>query len=166
MEFLGAQITNMCEERRWDKIRGPRSGLSFSHVFFANDLMLFAKADYKNCEAIIEVLDNFYNLAGQKVNLNRSRTLFSPNVTRRRKRRICRRLGMSATNNLGKYLGFPIIHQGRVGNAYSFVVNKIQSKLVGRKTKLLSKAGKLVLAKTFVAPATEYAVPVSPCQSL
>ena len=64
MEFLGAQITNMCEERRWDKIRGPSSGPSFSHVFFANDLMLFAKADYKNCEAIIEVLDNFYNLAG------------------------------------------------------------------------------------------------------
>ena len=73
---------------------------------------------------------------------------------------------MSATNNLGKYLGFPIIHQGRVGNAYSFVVNKIQSKLVGRKTKLLSKAGKLVLTKTFAAAVAEYAVPVSPCQSL
>ena len=64
MEFLGAQITSMCEVRRWDKVRAFRSGPSFSHVFFADDLMLFAKADRKNCEAIIEVLDNFCNLAG------------------------------------------------------------------------------------------------------
>lgn len=63
---------------------------------------------------------------------------------------------MSATNNLGKYLGFPIIHQGRVGNAYNFVVNKIQSKLAGWKSKLLSKAGKLVRARTFAAPVAEY----------
>lgn len=51
---------------------------------------------------------------------------------------------MAATNNLG----FPIITHGRVGNVYNFVVNKIENKLVGWKSKLLSKAGKLVLAKT------------------
>ena len=45
MEFLGAQITSMFEDKRWDKVRASRSGLSFSHVFFADDLMLFAKAD-------------------------------------------------------------------------------------------------------------------------
>ena len=63
MEFFGAYITSMCEVRRWDKVRASRSGPSFSHVFFADDLMLFAKVDRKNCEAIIEVLDNFCNLA-------------------------------------------------------------------------------------------------------
>ena len=84
--------------------------------------MLFAKADYKNCEAIIEVLDNFCNLAGQKVNTTKSKIIFSSNVTNRRVRGIYRRLGIAATTNLGKYLGFPIIHQGRVGNAYNFVV--------------------------------------------
>lgn len=156
MEFLGAQITSKCDDKRWDKVRTSRSGPSFSHVFFADDLVLFAKEDYKNCEAIIDVLDNFCNLAGQKVNLNKSKILFSPNVTRRRKRNICKRLGMSTTNNLGKYLGFPIIHQGRVGNAYNFVVNKIQSKLAGWKSKLLSKAGKLVRARTFAAPVAKY----------
>ena len=72
-EFLGAQITSMCEDKRWDKVRASRSGPSFSHVFFANDLMLFAKVDYKNCEAIIEELDNFCNLAGQKVNITKSK---------------------------------------------------------------------------------------------
>ena len=102
MEFLGAQITSMCEDKRWDKVKASRSGSSFSHVFFADDLMLFPKANSKNCESIIEVLDNFYNLAGQKVNLTKSKILFSPNVSCRRRRSICRRLGIAATTNLGK----------------------------------------------------------------
>ena len=102
MEFLGAQITSMCEDKRWDKVKASRSGSSFSHVFFADDLMLFPKANSKNCESIIEVLDNFCNLAGQKVNLTKSKILFSPNVSCRRRRSICRRLGIAATTNLGK----------------------------------------------------------------
>ena len=39
MEFLGAQIISMCEDRRWDKVRASRSGPSFSHVFFADDFV-------------------------------------------------------------------------------------------------------------------------------
>ena len=74
----------------------------------------------------------------------------------RRKRTICRKLGILATNNLGRYLGFPIIHKGKVGNAFNFVLNKVQSKLAGWKSRLLSKAGRLVLAKSAVAPIAEY----------
>ena len=78
-------------------------------------------------------------------------------------RGIYRRLGIAATTNLGKYLGFPIIHQGRVGNAYNFVVNKMQSKLAGWRSKLLSKAGKLVLVKSSATLVAEYYMQ---CQSL
>ena len=163
MEFLGAQITSMCEDKRWDKVKASRSGLSFSHVFFADDLMLFAKADSKNCEAIIEVLDNFCNLARQKFNLSKSKILFSLNVSCRRRRNICRRLGIAATTNLGKYLGFPIIHQGRVGNGYNFVVNKIQSKLAGWRANLLSRVGRLVPVKSVAALVAEYYMQ---CQAL
>ena len=72
VEFLGAHISALCEEKRWDKIKASKNGPSFSHVFYADDLMLFAKANSKNCDAIVEVLDNFCNLAGQKINLNNS----------------------------------------------------------------------------------------------
>ena len=163
MEFLGAHITSMCEDKRWDMVKASRSGPRFSHIFFADDLILFAKADRKNCDAIIEVLDNFCNLAGQKVSLIKSKVLFSPNVACRRKRNICRRLGIAATTNLGNYLGFPIIHQGRAGSAYNFVVNKIQSKLARWRANLLSRVGRMVLAKAAAAPVAEYYIQ---CQAL
>ena len=122
MEFLGAYISALHEEKRWDKIKASRNGPSFSHIFYADDLMLFAKANSKNCDAILEVLDNFCNLASQRINVNKSRILFSPNVSGRKKNTICRKLGMVATQNLGRYLGFPLLHQGRNGDAFNFVI--------------------------------------------
>ena len=69
---------------------------------------------------------------------------------------MCRRLGIIATNNPGRYLVFPIIHKGRVGNAFNFILDKVQSKLAGWKSRLLSKAGRLVLAKSAATPIAEY----------
>ena len=57
-----------------------KSGVAFSHLFFANDLVLFAKADYVNCMAIRDVLDAFCAQSGQSISENKSRVYFSPNV--------------------------------------------------------------------------------------
>ena len=108
------------------------------------------------------MLDNLCNLTGQKVNLIKSKILFSPNVACRRRRSICRRLGIAATTNLGNYLGFPI-HQGRTSSAYNFVVNKIQSKLAEWRANLLSRVGRMVLVKSVAAPVAEYYMQ---CQAL
>lgn len=84
-------------------------------------------------------------MAGQKINYEKSRVFFSPNVAARRKRDICRRLGIMATNNLGRYLGFPIIHKGRVGSAFNFILDKVQSKLAGWKQSLCQEQADLCL---------------------
>ena len=33
MKFLGAHISVLCEEKRWDKVKASKNGPSFSHVF-------------------------------------------------------------------------------------------------------------------------------------
>ena len=156
MEFLGAQISGMCEQNRGDPIKASRNGPSFSHIFFVVDLLLFAKANSKNSKAIMDVLDHFYNLAGQKVNKSKSCILFSPNVARRRRRRLCNKMGIYETSDLGRYLGFPLLQQGRNSNAFNFVAKKIQAKLAGWKSRLLSRAGRLVLIKIAAAPIADY----------
>ena len=66
VEFLGGHIHSKCEEGSWSHLKASRGGPGFSHIFFADDLLLFAKANSKNCEAISEVLQNFCNLSGKK----------------------------------------------------------------------------------------------------
>lgn len=45
-------------------MKASRNGLKFSHLLFVDDLLLFAKADIKNCCNIREALDTFYELLG------------------------------------------------------------------------------------------------------
>lgn len=73
MEFLGQLIQEKCEAKVWCLVKASRSGPPFSHLFFADDLMLFTKANAENCIAIREVLDNFYSLSGQTVSEAKSR---------------------------------------------------------------------------------------------
>lgn len=52
MEALGHLIKEKCNEKRWNIVKSSNSGVAFSHLFFVDDLVLFAKADHINCSMI------------------------------------------------------------------------------------------------------------------
>jgi hypothetical protein len=156
MEYLGRLIDNKCASGDWVKLKASRGGPGFSHVFFADDLLLFAKANKRNCEAISDVLELFCNTSGQKVSKAKSRILFSPNVSDTMQQFIVTKLGFSSTLSLGKYLGFPIFSKGRYVSDFHFIIERIQSKLAGWKTRVLSPTGRLVLLKFAVNPIPDY----------
>ena len=171
MEFLGALIDSKCEAGDWDKIKASRGVVGFSHVVFADDLLLFAKANFGNCEAIANVLETFCAMSGQKVTAAKSRIFFSPNVSDETKQSVCTRLGCLSTNALGRYLGFPILQKRCSSSDFQFITEKVQSKLAGWKTRLLSPAGWWVLIKSAVTPIPEYLkqcvkIPAKVCNSV
>lgn len=142
MEFLSSLINRKCEDGDWGKVKASRNGSGFSHIFFADDLLLFAKATQENWEAISEVLEEFCSLTGHKISSAKSKVYFSPNVLEEDKAVLAHQLGIIETNNLGKYLGFPLRHKGRNRNKFQFVIDRVQAKLAGWKTHCLSPAGK------------------------
>ena len=145
MEYLGQLIQEKCEEGAWKSVKASRSGPSFSHLFFADDLVLFAKANTENCMAIKEVLDKFCSDSGQIISDAKSRVFFSPNVGLDEEEALGSILGFQSTRHLGKYLGFPIRHRGGSNQDFNFVLDKVKSKLAGWKANLLSMAGRSVL---------------------
>ncbi|KAK9985511.1 hypothetical protein SO802_030462 [Lithocarpus litseifolius] len=82
MDYLGQLIQEKCEENIWIPIKASRGGPAFSHLFFVDDLVLFARADHTNCSAIQDVLDEFCAIFGQTISDSKSRVYFSPNVDR------------------------------------------------------------------------------------
>ena len=89
MEYLSAQIKGLCDSKQWTRVKASSGGPSFFHIFIANDLMLFAKANTRNCETIFAALGSFYDMAGQKVSRTKSRIFFLPNVNMQIKMDIC-----------------------------------------------------------------------------
>ena len=81
--------------------------LAFPTCFFADDLLLFSKANQENCEAILDVSEEFCSLSSQKMNKEKSKIFFSPNVLEEACVAMVQQLGINKTNNLGEYLGFP-----------------------------------------------------------
>lgn len=80
IDQLGQLIEGKCADKLWKLVKTLRNSPSFSHLFFADDLVLFAKANHACHLAIQEVLDVFCEKSGQTVSEAKSRVYFSPNV--------------------------------------------------------------------------------------
>ena len=151
MEYLGFLINESCRKKEWIPLKASKRKLGISHLFFADDLMLFAKANKAGVESIKKVLSQFCNDFGQLVSMKKSCVYFSPNVLPNVKEVICDVLDISETSCIGKYLGFPLNHKGATWNRYNFIVERVILKLSGWKAKFLSFAGRTVLIKSVMA---------------
>ena len=145
MEYFGHLIEDKCAAKAWISVKTSRSWPSFSHLFFADDLVLFAEANMENCIAINEALQEFCARSGQKVSEAKSRIFFSPNVDPDQRDLLSNMLGFNSTDNLCKYLGFPLKHAGARKHDFDFVLDRVKKKFAGWKANLLSMAGRLVL---------------------
>ena len=105
-------------------MRASRSGPTFSHLFFVDDLVLFAKADIKNCTSVGDTLDFFYELSGQKISLNKSKVYFSLNINQDSREELYEVLGIISTPNLGKHLVFPLKDPSLTSQNFKFCGGK------------------------------------------
>ena len=126
-------------------MKASRSGPAFSHLMFADDLVLFAKANLLNCSTIKDVLDEFCDMPGQTISEAKSKDYFSPNMDQDTRESLSDILGFTSTPNLGKYLGIPIKHPNSSSQDFNFILDRVKQKLAGWKANLLSLARRAVL---------------------
>ena len=81
MEMLGRIIDDKCINNLWNPVKASAGGPAFSHLFFVDDLLLFAKANSLNCESVRDAVKEFCMISGQKINTAKSKVFFSPNVS-------------------------------------------------------------------------------------
>ena len=145
MDYLGQLILEKCEAKLWQPVKASQSGPVFSYLFFADDLVLFGKADGLNCSITRDALDDLCNMSGQSVSITKSRAFFSPNVDRDTRESLCDILRFTSTPSLGKYLGFPIKHSGIFSYDFNYILDRVKPKLAGWKTNMLSLIGRAIL---------------------
>lgn len=80
MEWLGHFIQSEISAGRWRLIQLSRSSPCLSHLFFADDLVIFVKAEMDQAILLKETLQSFCNFSGHKVNARKSNMYFSKGV--------------------------------------------------------------------------------------
>ena len=155
----------------WHPIQASCGGPKLLSLLFADDLILFAEASIEQSHFVKDCLDRFCEASGQKGNASKSRIYFSPNTCEQSRESVCEVLGMSSTEDLGRYLGVPTIN-GRITKAtYRHVVERVERRLAGWKTKCLSLAGRITLIQSTISSIPAYTMqtaklPRSTCDEL
>nr|XP_025677258.2 uncharacterized protein LOC112777171 isoform X2 [Arachis hypogaea] len=161
MERLAGYIANQVDSGLWDPVAVTRGGPRISHLMFADDLLLFCKAQKSQVECVMHAFQSFCRASEMKINLDKSKVLCSKNVNNRRKELFTGVSSIRFTQDLGKYLGVNL-HHARVTRApFNGIVDKIKGRLANWKGRLLNRAGRLCLINSVAASIPTYQMQVS-----
>ncbi|CAL1397558.1 unnamed protein product [Linum trigynum] len=162
IERLSHCILSEVKNGNWKPMKLSADGPPLSHLFFADDLVLFAEANPKHAEVVMSCMERFCLASGELISKEKSRVFFSKNTTRATRGEVCSRLGIQETQDLGRYLGMPVIHGRVTKSTYRFILEKIDNKLTAWKARTLSLAGRVTLALAVLNAIPNYAMQTSP----
>ncbi|OMO52067.1 reverse transcriptase [Corchorus capsularis] len=148
MEVLSCLITHAEDRNLLHGIAINRAAPRISHLFFADDSILFLRASLQECEAVLSILHDFEQATGEQVNIDKSALLFISNISLALKDRIMRRLGVSRVLERDKYLGLPIMVGKNKKRELNFIKERLLHRVNSWCSKLFSIAGKAVMIQS------------------
>lgn len=156
LERLANVIEDSVHSGDWKPIQFCRRGLSLSHLFYADDIILFGEASSCQVQVIKGVLDSFSQASGEVINLSKSKICCSANVSLSIRTILSRASGIALTNDFGRYLGVPILRGRKTKRAYQALVDRVKSRLSRWKADCLNLAGRVTLAQSVLCALPMY----------
>ena len=129
LEALNQQLQHVA---RSEVIRGfslCRNGPRISHLFFANDTLLFCRASRGDLEAILQLLQLYEQASGQKLNREKTTMFFSKGFTEERRMELEEFLGVNEIREYEKYLGLPDVVGRNKKESLNYVRERVWNKL-------------------------------------
>ena len=115
-----------------------RNSPKVSHLFFADDSVLFFHANEDECQKILDILDIYERDSRKKVNRDKTNVFFSSNTSHEVQVRIQQILGVPSIRQFEKYLGLLALVGRAKKQSFIYIKERVWKKLQGWKKKLLS----------------------------
>ncbi|KAL5569589.1 hypothetical protein UlMin_026164 [Ulmus minor] len=170
MEVLSRLIQQKVDSGLISGFKISRHTPAIHHLFFADDVFLLGKCTFNEASQFKECLDTFCLWSGQSFNASKSNIFFNNLANRRVAGRITELMGFSRIAPNSVYLGLPLFRSGKSSD-FDYLIEQLDSKLAGWKSKVLSKAKRLVLVQSIAFALPIYTmqtakIPASVCSKL
>lgn len=161
MEAFSRLITHVEAQGLLEGIKISHSSPSISHIFFADDSLLFFKANPQSCASIKNIIKEFSSLSGEVINFSKSVIMFSPNTPQKFKRYLRSIIGTQSSEEVGKYLGNDIEVDDRSSTKFQQVVDKVRKKVGDWSSLTLSHVGKILFINAILASMCQHVLSYS-----
>lgn len=150
-QIMSFNLKKMEDERKLRQYKLGRNIQPISHLFFADDMLIFSNGTIRSLRNMRKLLQQYEEASGQQVNMQKSSLFVSKQISGRQRGQIQQILGCHIKNFPFTYLGAPL-HKGRSKAEYfERPLQIISNKLEGWKAKFMSFAGKITLIKSVLA---------------
>ena len=150
MGKLAVMVQNKVNLRIRKPLKIARNGPCISHLLFANDVLLFCNRKKYQVQVLMDTMIEFCNTFGLSVNFEKSRAMAFRHLLAWKKNSLSNLTSICFINDIGRYLGIPIL-KGRVTRSvFNPIVEKISLRLATWKRDLLNKAGRVCLIKSVI----------------
>ncbi|XP_071920640.1 uncharacterized protein [Coffea arabica] len=113
------------------ELKSPGMALPSPTCFFADDSLIFGKANSKEASEITRILQVYELASGQKINIEKSAILFSRNTSQANKQDVLQTLGNIQHVSQAKYLGLPMVIGRSKNGTFRFLKDRMAGKLQG-----------------------------------
>ncbi|KAL5770698.1 hypothetical protein ACOSP7_014852 [Xanthoceras sorbifolium] len=139
-------------------IKVARYAPPVSHLFFADDSLIFLRASRREGQVLKEILCAYEAASEQSINFEKSALTFSPNTSAGVVSDVRNMFNVDVVASHDKYLGLPSSVGRNKKGVFGSILDRVWSKLQGWKGKLFSVGGNEVLIKAVVQAVSAYAM--------
>lgn len=144
------------------QIQGLRfnGSLSITHLLFAYDSLVFARASNMDCMKLKDIFYCYTAASGQVFNYEKSSMFFSSSTSQFQREAFRNIFGLNAVTKHEKYLGLPSMVGRRKISFFNEVKLRVLSKLSSWQSKNFTRGGKEVLTKALKQAIPAYAMSI------
>ncbi|GKB15680.1 putative RNA-directed DNA polymerase, eukaryota, reverse transcriptase zinc-binding domain protein, partial [Tanacetum coccineum] len=130
-------------------------GIRLSHLFYADDVIIFSDWNQHHMDNIIHILNIFYLASGLRININKS-NLYGVGVSHSEVETMAAGFGCSPSYLPFSYFGLPIgSNMSHISN-WKVLIDRFKSRLLGWKAILLSSGDRLTVIKSVLGSLSIY----------
>lgn len=131
MKYLNSLIVEKINHKKWHLYKFKNKEQYIFHILFADDILLFGKANSETFQTINEVLRSFCVMSGMSINMDKSRVWFSKTVNDNSIQQLEYIINIKHHSDLGNYLGYPLKPKYKK-TYFNFLLDKISTSFKSR----------------------------------